>query len=148
MTYHSRKSMVSIITSIIIFIYLYIDILQRIQAVGVESFAAPKLWGIFYFKLLAVTIVVKIIIMIIFNIINSIATKEGAPSIIDERDRLIELKAVRNFCFMFSFGFFFAMGALVINQPISMMFNLLALAIVVSGVVLDISYIIYYERGF
>jgi hypothetical protein len=148
MTYHSRKAIVSIVTSIIIFVYLYIDIIQKIQAVGAESYSVPKLWGTFYFKLIAVTIVAKIIIMIVFNIINRIATNEREPSFTDERDRLIELKAVRNFCFIFCFGFFIAMGLLVINKPISMMFNIQALVIAVAGVVLDLSYIVYYERGF
>lgn len=148
MTYYSRKAIVSIITSIIIFIFLYIGIIQRIQASVIEPDAVLKLWGTFYLKLLAVQIVAKIIIMIIFNIINRITTNEREPSFTDERDRLIELKAVRNFSFVFCFGFFLAMSVLAINQPISIMFNILALDIVVSGVVLDISYIVYYERGF
>lgn len=148
MTYYSKKAIVSIITSITIFILLYINIMQKLQTVIIEPNAVTKLWGIFYFKLLIVQIVAKIIIMILFNIINRITTNESEPSFIDERDQLIELKSVRNFCFMFCCGFFLAMGALVINEPISIMFNILAFVIVVSGVVLDLSYIVYYERGF
>lgn len=147
MTYHSRKAIVSILTTLSIFIYLYIDLLKRIQEVGTAS-TEPRLWAIFFFKLIIVQIVVKIVVLIIFNIINTILTKEGEPRLSDERDRLIELKSVRNFSFMFALGFFVAMGSLVMNQPISTMFSIFAFNIAASGVVLDLSYIVCYERGY
>jgi hypothetical protein len=145
MTYHTKKAIVSILTSILVFLYLYINIQGQAPA-GIESLS--HLWGVFFLKWIVIEIIAKLIIVIIFNIVNRIATHEAEPSIADERDKMIELKAVRNFSFMFSFGFFLAMGALAIHQPLSVMFNILALDVFISGLVLNLSYIFYYQRGY
>jgi hypothetical protein len=144
MTYYSKKAIISIVTSLIVFLYLFMPI-QGMQDTGAESMS--KLWGAFFIKLLALEVVVKLIIMIVFNIINRLTTNEAEPTNTDERDKMIELKAVRNFCFMFVFGFFLAMGALMLQQPLSVMFHILALDFFISGVVLNLSYIFYYQRG-
>jgi hypothetical protein len=145
MTYYSKKAIVSIVTSLIVFLYLFMHVLG-VQNAGVESMS--NLWGAFFIKLLAIEVVVKLIIMIVFNIINRLAASETEPTIADERDKIIELKAIRNFCFMFAFGFFLAMGALMLQWPITAMFHILALGFLISGVVLNLSYIFYYQRGF
>ncbi|MFE4709551.1 MULTISPECIES: hypothetical protein [Paenibacillus] len=145
MTYHSKKAIVSILTSLLVFLYLFIDI-QGAGSAGVESL--PQLWGVFFLKWIVIEVLAKMVILIVFNILNRLATREAEPSFADERDRMIELKAVRNFCFMFSFGFFVAMGALAIHQPLSVMFNTLAIDFFLSGLVLNLSYIFYYQRGF
>ncbi|MFF2911178.1 hypothetical protein [Paenibacillus sp. NPDC057934] len=145
MTYHSKKAIVSILTSLLVFLYLYIDI-QGVSSAGVESL--PQLWGVFFLKWIVIEVLAKMVILIVFNILNRLATREAEPSFTDERDRMIELKAVRNFCFMFSFVFFVAMGALAIHQPLSAMFNILAIDFFLSGLVLNLSYIFYYQRGY
>ncbi|MFW6030363.1 MAG: hypothetical protein ACOCRO_08930 [Halanaerobiales bacterium] len=86
--------------------------------------------------------------MLVFNIINTKITKEKVPLISDERDRLIELKVTRNYACVFCFGFFIAMGVLIISQSLSMMFNIIAFVILISGLVVEASNIFFYERGF
>lgn len=146
MTYYSKKAIVSIAGIVLTFIPFYMNIMNQIQLFEMESKETLALWGQFFIILLIANIVIRIVIIIIFNIINSIIAKEKEPKIIDERDQIIELKAVRNFCFTFSFGFFLSMAVLIFNAPLTLMFQILAFAFLVSGIILELSYILYYER--
>ncbi|GGG59498.1 hypothetical protein [Paenibacillus radicis (ex Gao et al. 2016)] len=145
MTYHAKKASVSVGTSILVFFFLYTG-MQGAANEGLDTLSS--LWGAFFIKLLVVEVVANIIIIMIFNLINKLATNESSPSFADERDRGIELKAIRNFCFIFCFGFFVAMGALMLHQPLSAMFQILAFDFFISGLVLNLSFIFYYQRGF
>ena len=94
------------------------------------------------------SIVAKIIIYILFSIVNMIATREEEPSITDERDKLIELKATRNSLYVFGAGFLVAMGSLVMEMPPSAMFIILICAGIVSEMISDLSQFYFYRRGF
>ncbi|MBO0473082.1 hypothetical protein IGL98_002705 [Enterococcus sp. DIV0840] len=145
MVYQSKKAFVLLIPNVVIFFYLYLDNLNKLHS-NQQDFLS--LWGVFFFKLLVVLVITNIIVLIIFNLFNNMFSKNKAPTISDERDRLIELRAVRNLCFIFAFGFFLAMAAIAIHQPISTMFTILAFTILVSVFVSYASYIFYYERGY
>ncbi|MFC3746453.1 hypothetical protein [Paenibacillus sp. GCM10012306] len=102
MTYHPKKAIVSILTSLLVFLYLFIDI-QGTSSAGVESL--PQLWGAFFLKWIVIEVLAKMVILIVFNILNRLTTREAEPSFADERDRMIELKAVRNFALCFPLVF-------------------------------------------
>ncbi|MGY3778768.1 hypothetical protein [Isobaculum melis] len=146
MTYYSKKAILSGISSIVVFIFFYLDVIGKTALLSVDSLAVAKQWGMFFVYLLLAEIVVKIVVMIIFNLINTMMTRESEPKIVDERDQLIELKSVRNFCFTFAIGFFLAMSALALNQSINMMFVILAFSFIIAGTILEASYVFFYER--
>ncbi len=146
MTYYSKKSIISIITQIIIFIAFYPNVLGQLCNQGLPSEESLAIWGKFFLIWLAANIIIKLVVFIIFKIITDTFSKDKEPTIRDERDHLIELKAIRNFCFTFAFGFFLAMATLFFKQPIDIMFTILAFSCLLSGLTLDGSYIFYYER--
>jgi dolichol kinase len=94
-----------------------------------------------------VSIIARIIIEIIFTILNTIATREEIPSIIDERDKLIGLKATRNGLYTFIAGFLIALGSLAMDNPPATMFIILLGAGVASTIVDDLSQVYFYRRG-
>merc|ERR1711916_309074 len=96
MAYQSKRALISLITSLLVFFYMFSSLLGKIDSTGQMSPEAFTLWGRFFFQLILVQVVAKVIVFVIFNIINAIITRESEPEITDERDRLIELKAVRN----------------------------------------------------
>lgn len=145
MIYQSKKALVLLVSNVVIFFYLYLGHLNKLQ---LNQADVLSLWGGFFLTLLLVLVISNIVVLIIFNLLNDMFSKNKAPTISDERDRLIELRAVRNFCFLLAFGFFLAMGALAIHQPISTMFTILAFTVFVSDVISYVSYIFYYERGY
>ncbi|WP_086313989.1 hypothetical protein A5821_001544 [Enterococcus sp. 7F3_DIV0205] len=145
MIYQSKKALVLLISNVVIFFYLYFDHLNALRLHSADFLA---LWGGFFVKLLFILVIANIIVLIVFNLLNDMFSKNKAPTISDERDRLIELRAVRNFCFLLAFGFFLAMAAIAIHQPISTMFTILAFTVLVSDIISYASYIFYYERGY
>jgi hypothetical protein len=146
MTYQEKKSIASLISTILIFgsycLYMY----PRFPDGGLES-ATFHFWGSFVLILFLVSIAAHIIISIIFNIIYRITTGEKEPTFADELDKLIELKSNRNSFFVFILGFLFAMGALVIFQPSQLMFMILIISGFISDVTGSITKLYHYRRG-
>jgi uncharacterized membrane protein len=148
MSYQERRSLVSLISTLAITGAYTAYMLQRYPDAGAYSPEVFRFWGLFFIVLIPVSIIARVIIHILFSILNTIATQEAEPSITDERDRLIELKASRNALYAFSLGVVLAMGALVFEQPPSTMFILVTAAGVASEIIDSLSQFFFYRRGF
>lgn len=148
MSYHEIRAIVSLVSSIVITALYSAYMIQRFPAASAYSVEVFHFWGAFFLILIPVAIVAKIIIAIIFAIINAIATREEEPPITDERDKLIELKAQANANYVFIAGFILAMGSLVFNMPPSIMFIFLIISGILSQIVSDVSQFYFYRRGF
>ena len=147
MSFQERRAVVSLISTILISAFYSAYMVQRYPEGNAYSTEVFHFWGSFFLILIPVSIVARIVIHILFNIINTIATKEKEPSITDERDKLIELKATRNSLYVFTFGFLLAMGALIMDMPPTSMFIILFCSGIVSEMVGDISQLYFYRRG-
>lgn len=147
MSYQERRSLVNLFSTILITVSYSAYMIQRYPEAESYSEAIFRFWGEFFLILILVSIIVKIAIYIIFSIINTVATHEEEPSIMDERDTLIELKAARNALYVFSAGFLLAMASLVMDMPPSAMFILLLCAGFVSEMISEISQFYFYRRG-
>lgn len=148
MSYQERLSLVNLISTILVTALYAAYMVQRYPDVSPYSKEVFHFWGAFFLILIPVTIVTRIVIYIVFAIINAIATREEDPPITDERDKLVELRASRNSLYVFALGFVLAMGSLVVELPPSVMFIVLICAGVMSEVVSEISQFYYYRRGF
>ncbi|WP_108670087.1 hypothetical protein [Peribacillus acanthi] len=147
MTYQEKKSIVSVISTILIFVSYCLYMYPRFPGGGLESIEAIRYWGTFVLFLTLFSIVAHIIISIIFNIVFRITTNEKEPTFADELDKLIELKAQRNSFFVFIIGFLIAMGSLVIFQPSHMMFIILITSGFISDVMGSVTKLYHYRRG-
>ena len=107
-----------------------------------------RFWGKAFLILIPVMIVAQIIIHIIFIIINKIVTNEDAPSFMDERDKLIELKAVRISHWLFSLGFLPAMGSQAMGMQPWVMFITLVASGFIASCFSEITKIYLYRKGF
>jgi len=107
-----------------------------------------KFWGKAFLILIPVTIVAQIIIHIVFFIINKIVTNEDVPTISDERDKLIELKAIRISHWVFVFGFMLSMGSQAFGMKPWVMFITLIFSGFIAAIVSEISKIYFYRKGF
>ena len=94
-----------------------------------------KFWGKAFLILIPVTIVSQIVIHIVFAIINKIITNEDMQTKTDERDKLIELKAIRISHWIFTVGFLLSMVSQVIGMPPYAMFVTLIISGFFSGIV-------------
>ncbi|WP_379161645.1 hypothetical protein [Paenibacillus sp. sgz5001063] len=146
MTYQEKKSIVSLFTAILIF-GSYCAYMYPKYPEGAGSTEIFHYWGSFVITLTLVSIAVHILISIIFNISFRITTGEKEPSFADELDKLISLKATRNSFFVFVLGFLAAMGSLVNDQPIQVMFVILIAGGFISDVTGSVTKLYHYRRG-
>ncbi|MCC6973021.1 MAG: hypothetical protein IT322_03320 [Anaerolineae bacterium] len=147
MSYQEKRSLVSLVGTLLISALYGVFIYQRYPTGSPETSEVFKFWGAALLLFVPVQVVFKVILYVLLNVLNTIATREEEPEIADEMDRLIELKSVRNFCYVFMIGFFLAVGAPVVDLEPSVMFLILLITFVVCGAVLDISAFYFYRKG-
>lgn len=148
MSYQERRAIVSMISTLLITAVYFAIVLQNYPDTGDYSQEVFHYWGSTILVLIPVSIVAKIVIYIVFTIINTIATHEGEPGFEDERDKLIELKANQISMYVFAFGFILAMVSLVMDQAPSVMFSIMILGGLLADMVSDFSQFLFYRRGF
>ncbi|MFC4099039.1 hypothetical protein [Paenibacillus xanthanilyticus] len=147
MTYQEKKSIVSLISAILIFASYCLYMAPRYPDEGMASADTLRYWGTFVLMLALFSVIANIVISIMFNIVYRVTTREKEPSFADELDKLIDLKAFRNSFFAFILGFLLAMGSLVAEQPIAVMFIILIGAGFVSEVTGAVTRLYHYRKG-
>lgn len=147
MSYREKENIVNIFSGLLITaIYAWIVYQKHMQGQFdlTEDFSR---WGVILLVFMGVSIVARIIIYIIFHILNYIATREEDIPKEDERDKLIKLKATRNSYYVFSVGFILGVISLALGMPVYCIF----IAFVGSGLLAEIvdnsSQMYYYRKG-
>ena len=147
MSSQERRAVVSLLTILLLTAFFLVYVLPRYPAGNPYSAEVFHFWGVAVVIFIPVSIVANIAISIVFSIVYSMATHEKASSFADERDKFIELKALRNAVYVFTCGFFLAMGSLAIGMPPSVMFIILMASGYGSGMVGNITQLYLYRRG-
>ncbi len=147
MSFQEKRNIVSLISTLLIFSLYSMYVFQKYQEGSFHTSNAFSFWGAFILILIPVSILAKIIIHIVFSMINTIATKEKEPRITDELDKLIELKSTRNSHYVFIIGFLLAMIPLVMDHPPYVMFIILISSGLLSEVIGVITQLYLYRRG-
>lgn len=142
-----KQIMVTAISLMLIFAIYSIYVYNKYIADNFMILNDFKFWGRSFLILIPVTILAQINIHIVFHIINKIVTNEDLPTISDERDKLIDLKALRISHWIFTTGFLLSMIALAIGMPPYVMFLTLIASGYISGIVSEIAKIYFYRRG-
>lgn len=147
MSYREKENIINIFSGLLITTVFGWNIYQRHLEGKFDLTQDFSTWGKIFLIFIGVSIVARIIIYIIFHIINAIATREEDIPIEDERDKLIKLMATRNSHYVFSGGFVLSIIGLAIGMPIYWIF----IAFVISGLLAEIidngSQIYYYRKG-
>jgi hypothetical protein len=147
MSYQEKKNIVSLMGSLLVFVFYCLYVFERYPEATLDSTDTFSFWASVILILIPVSLVAKIIISIVFNIIYRLFTNEKEPSFADELDKIIELKSTRNSHYVFIIGFLLAMGSLVMDMPPYMMFIVLIFSGFVSEMVGVITQIYHYRRG-
>ena len=110
-----------------------------------------QFWAIIILIFIPLSIIVRIIVHILFNIGNSVAheIKGGFPDneVVDERDKMIILKASRNSMFLFIIGFFVGLIFLALKMSPHYFFGSIVLFGAMTDLTSTILTMIYYRRG-
>ncbi len=147
MSAHERQTIVSLLTTLLLAAFFVAYVLPRYPAGNAYAPEVFHFWGVAFVILVPVSIVANIAVSIVFNIVYAMATQQKASSFADERDKFIELRALRNALYAFTAGFSLAMGSLAIGMPPSVMFIVLMGSGYGSGLVGNLSKLYLYRQG-
>jgi hypothetical protein len=148
MSYQVKENIVNIFSGLFISIIFAWEVYQRHQDGLVDLTSDYKTWGIIFLIFMGVSIVARIIIYIIFHIINAIATREDIEQpVSDEREKLIKLKGTRNSHYVFSITFVAAFVLLAFGMPVYGIFIAFLISGLLSEIVDNLSQIYYQNRG-
>lgn len=147
MSFQERKTLMYVFSTFLIFGLYCLYVVQN-EPFGMLDQAEPfRFWGMFVVILIPVTMVAKIVLHIVFSIMDRMVTQEAEPSFADELDKLIELKATRVSHLTFTLGFVLAMATAAMGMSMNMMFIILIGAGFLSEVTGQLSQLYYYRRG-
>lgn len=136
--------MISLVGTVALTVAYSLYMFQSYPAGDAYSPEVFQFWGGFFVWMVLVSIVGHIILSIVMGIFN----QEDDISFMDERDRLIEMKATRYSMYTFALGFISAMAALWLGQTPAVMFMLLFVGGFSAEVVSQVTQFVLYRRGF
>ncbi len=142
-----KRILVSLISSVLIMGAYAWYVYSRYIAGNPEILNDFGFWGKSFLILIPVAIVIQIIIQIVFAIYIHATGREEVDPIEDERDKLIELKAIRISHYLFIVGFMLAMGSLALGRQPWLMFVVLISSGFVASIVNEIARLYFYRKG-
>lgn len=147
MSYQEKENIMSLISSILILGLYSLYVYNKYLDGNPDLINDFQFWGKTFLILIPVTIVAQIIIHIVFAIINKIVVDEEPPSFTDERDKLIELKAIKISHWIFVIGFFQAMLTQSLGMQPWVMFISLISAGFIASIASNVAKIWFYRKG-
>lgn len=152
MTYQENRSLTNILSSVITTSIYGFIVYQRYLNGSVETTDVFKFWAITILIFIPISIVARIIIMIFFSIGNAVVQtakgeEVGELDVVDERDKLIELKSQRISLVIFSLGFILALVTQAVNMNDHVFFITLISAGVITEIASELATILYYRKG-
>jgi Na+/H+ antiporter NhaD/arsenite permease-like protein len=142
-----RQIVVTLISTVLVIGLYVLYVYQKQVAGNIEILNDFRFWGKSFLWLIPVSIVALIVIHIIYAIINRMVTKEDIPTVDDERDRMIELKAIRVSHWIFTTGFICAMGVLAFGAKPTLMFIILFSSGFGASIISELVKLYYYRKG-
>jgi len=149
MSFHHKSIYVSLVNTIIVMSAYYLWVSGRYAAGVFDGPDAGVEVGKSLLILIAAGILVQIIGMIVFNILQAMVTGNANPSfLVDERDRAIELKALKLAYHLMALVFLFAIIALTMGWSVFAVFHVLVGGGAAIAVVEALTQVILYRRGY
>lgn len=160
MTYQTKKTMISLMTSLIL-LFSYCITVYNDFSKGLIFENDARFWARRMLLFIAIGVVLNIISFIVFHILLSVnVSVKGSTTdskeinrklelemIEDEMDKLIELKALRVGYIVSSTGFILSLILFAFNIAIAIVLNILFLSFFVGGIFEGFSNLFFYFRG-
>jgi hypothetical protein len=142
-----KRILTSLIGSVVVMALYAWYVYSRYIAGSPDLLNDFSFWGKSFLVLIPVGIVAQIVLQILFAIITRITSGKDADEPDDERDKLIELKAIKISHYLFIIGFMLAMGSLALGMKPWFMFVMLIASGFIATIVNEIARLYFYRRG-
>lgn len=164
MSYQEKKTIVAVLTGILILAVYCVYAFNKVQS-GIVASDDMKFWATAILIFIGIGVVASIVIQIVFHILLSIAIavkkqvqndkfddKEIEKTlelemVEDEMDKLIGLKAMRIGFTIAGIGFIAALISLVLNYSPAVMLNIIFFSFSIGSMIEGITQIYFYRRG-
>ncbi|AIO18393.1 hypothetical protein KQ51_00510 [Candidatus Izimaplasma bacterium HR1] len=153
MSYQEKKSLTNIISSIVITSIYAVVMYQKYLNGAFDTTNIFRLWAIIILIFIPISVISRIIIMIIFHILESVVqTAKGEEvdlemDIVDERDKLIEMKVSKISMMVFALGFIIALAIQLFDVSNHSFFIIMVISGLITEVLSETLSIIYYRKG-
>jgi hypothetical protein len=153
MTYNEKKSVTNIFSSVLITTIYAIIIYQKYLNGALDDSNIFRFWAIIILIFIPISIAARIIIMIIFHILESVVQASKGKSIddeidiVDERDKFIQMKASATSMYIFIIGFVLALVTQLFDVSNHVFFIVLIAAGLITDLVSELLIIRSYRRG-
>ena len=146
MTYQEKRAMLLFVSTLI---YLVGFIWYRNTVCNDTTISHDDIsfWANFVAYVIIIKILYNIVLTIGLNTLNRVITKEKEPKIVDEFDRIVQLKSLQNAFVTFMLGMLLGIIGAANSLPISAMFNIFAIAFLASEIVSGLSQLYFYRKG-
>jgi len=150
MEYQQITTIVTFASQLLVLVYYLVRMFRMIQAGGLVESQVFVLWAVVIVATVVITVVSIVLTTIIISIVRAIKTGnvEEERFIVDERDKLIDLKGDRVSYIAYGIVVFLSMLTFVFHQPPLVMFSLLILAGILGGISGSAYKLYCYRRGF
>ncbi|QVK20756.1 hypothetical protein KHQ82_10670 [Mycoplasmatota bacterium] len=152
MSYQEKRNLFNIVVSSIITVIYFIIINTKFQNGAFDTSNMLRFWAVVILIFIPVSVISRIIALILFRIYGAISDEVRGEKedrdVIDERDKLIELKSNKVAQIIFILGFIGALFTLLFNASVSVFFILMLASGFVGELASNIMQIVYYRRGF
>ncbi|MEA3225726.1 MAG: hypothetical protein U9Q07_07220 [Planctomycetota bacterium] len=135
-SFQEKSILISLVTISLIFGYYFLRIFRIAAQDEIDVTQS--------IVLLVSVIVMVVIVEIVFHIILALTTRQETK---DERDRLIELKAIRNAYFVLAFGIFLPIACIAVSVRPFIVAHVIMFTFVVSEIAGFATQLFYYRRG-
>lgn len=142
-----KRIFISLIGSVLIMGFYAWYVYSRYISGNLDILNDFRFWGKSFLILIPVAIVTQIVIQIAFAIYIHATSREEVDPVEDERDKLIELKAIKISHYLFIVGFMLAMGSLALGSRPWLMFVVLISSGFIASAVNEIARLYFYRKG-
>lgn len=142
-----KRILVSLVSSVAIMAIYCFCVYYRFIHSNPALLHDLRFLGKWFLIMVPVAIVAQIIIQILLAIYLKVSGHDDIDPIEDERDKMIELKAIKISHYIFIIGFMMAMGSLGMGMKPSVMIFVLMIMGFLASVVNEVLRLWYYRKG-
>lgn len=144
-----KRSIISIVSVAVVYLVYCIFIFRKFNSGSFNPVEDIRSWGLFILAFVPVQIVLNIVISILFSIVHAVVTREEDDTeLVDERDKVIRLKANSVAYMVVGIGFMLSVITVALGLPVFIMLNIVYFAFNLAEIIGSSIQLRYYRRRF